>query len=56
MMEKELEDIAKKHLAVDSLEAKGRDALDFVEVSKWQLKAALMAVYLLGRKMGGRNA
>jgi hypothetical protein len=43
-----LEEIAREKLGVETLETRNSDRLDFVEVSVWQLKAALEAAYLAG--------
>lgn len=44
----ELAAIALRHLDVESLETRGRDALDFHEVSVAGLRAALEAAYAAG--------
>ena len=48
----ELEQIAKEHLVVDTLETRKRDSLDFYDVSVWGIEAALIAAYRLGQKNG----
>jgi hypothetical protein len=46
----ELTRIAQRELGIQTLEPRNRDALDFHEVSVWQIKAALAAAFELGRK------
>jgi hypothetical protein len=41
--------LAQVHLGIQTLQERNMDALDFHEVSVWQLKAALRAVYELGK-------
>jgi hypothetical protein len=43
-----LEDIAKEHLRVPTLDARTSDSLDFRDLSVWQLRAALDAAYQAG--------
>jgi hypothetical protein len=43
-----LEDIAKEHLRVPTLDARNSDSLDFRDLSVWQLRAALDAAYQAG--------
>lgn len=43
-----LEEIARRELGVETLETRNSDRLDFVELSVWQLQAALEAAYLAG--------
>lgn len=43
-----LEEIAREKLGVETLETRNSDRLDFVELSVWQLKAALEAAYVAG--------
>jgi len=43
-----LAQIAKKHLRVETLEVRNRDALDFPEVGVWGLKSALQAAHAAG--------
>lgn len=45
-----LEDVARKLLGIETLEARGMDRLDFHEVSVWSLKEALKEAYDLGKK------
>lgn len=44
----ELENIAHTVLAIETLETRERDGLDFHEVAVWDLKQALRAAYLAG--------
>jgi hypothetical protein len=43
-----LEQIAKQHLFIDTLETQSSDRLDFHDVSVWGVKAALQAAYEAG--------
>jgi len=45
-----IERIAREQLGVQTLAERKRDALDFHEVSVWQIKAALHAAFELGRR------
>jgi hypothetical protein len=45
-----LENIAKQHLFVETLETRHSDGLDFHDVSVWGIKAALEAAYLAGQQ------
>ena len=47
--EKVIEDIAKRHLLVDTLETRNSDSLDFYEVAVWCIKAALLEAYQAGQ-------
>lgn len=51
-MKQEFERIAKKHLSISSLDPKGKDSLDFKEVSVVALAAALEEAYLIGSRDG----
>ena len=44
-----LTQIAQEHLDIATLEQRGRDALDFHEVSVWSLKDALMCAFEAGK-------
>ena len=44
-----VEDIAKRHLLVDTLETRNSDSLDFYEVAVWCIKAALLEAYQAGQ-------
>ena len=46
-----LEQIAREKLGVETLETRNSDRLDFVELSVWQLQAALAAADLAGAVM-----
>jgi hypothetical protein len=48
--EAQVEAIAKKHLGLETLEARNMDSLDFHELSVWQVRDALLAAYEAGRK------
>jgi len=43
-----LERIARQHLAIETLQTRNSDHLDFHEVSVWQLKKTLEEAYRLG--------
>ena len=45
-----VEQIAKKHLRIDTLEERKLDVLDFYEVSVWSLKDALLAAFEAGKQ------
>jgi len=49
-MKEELAKIAKEMLLIDTLETRHSDFMDFHEVSVWQLRKALEAAYVLGKK------
>lgn len=49
-----LEFIAQDHLAIESLETRNSDSLDFHEVSVWSLKQALLAAFDAGRRADRR--
>ena len=48
LIDKVLEDIAKEHLRVPTLETRKSDSLDFHDLAVWQLRAALDAAYQAG--------
>ena len=50
-----LEQIAKQHLFIDTLETQSSDRLDFHDVSVWAVKAALKAAYEAGLKAAETN-
>lgn len=54
-LHKALEKIAQDELRIETLEQRMMDSLDFHDVSVWELKAALMAAYNLGREEGGKH-
>lgn len=43
-------EIARQQLDIDTLEERGRDALDFYDCAVWSIKAALREAYLLGHR------
>lgn len=43
-----VEDIAKRHLGIETLATRNSDCLDFTECSVWGLKAALEAAFKAG--------
>lgn len=45
-----LTQIAKQYLDIDTLDERGRDALDFHDCAVWSIKAALKESYLLGQR------
>lgn len=45
-----LENIAKKHLCIETLEVRNSDNLDFYNVSVWSIKEALEEAYIQGQK------
>lgn len=49
-LEQLLDQIAKQHLFIETLETQHSDRLDFHDVSVWGIKAALEAAYEAGRK------
>lgn len=40
-----IEEVARKHLGLETLESRKSDSLDFKELSVWQIKAALKEVF-----------
>lgn len=48
-MKKELEQIAKTALGIDTLTTRNSDELDFNELSVWQVKNALESAYKAGQ-------
>lgn len=48
-----LNQIARKHLDIETLETRKSDRLDFHEVAVWNLKAALEAAYRAGLEATG---
>ena len=48
LIDKVLEDIAKEHLRVPTLETRKSDSLDFHDLAVWQLRAALDAAFQAG--------
>ena len=47
-IDKVIEDIAKEHLRVPTLETRKSDSLDFHDLAVWQMRAALEAAYQAG--------
>ena len=50
-----LEDIAKEHLRVPTLETRKSDSLDFHDLAVWQLSVALNAAYQAGIEAAKRK-
>lgn len=50
-----LQQIAREHLRIDTLEARNQDQLDFHEVSVWSLQSALQAAYEAGRQSAQKH-
>lgn len=48
-LNKLLEQIAKEHLLIETLETQHRDRLDFHDVAVWSIKGALEAAYGAGK-------
>jgi hypothetical protein len=46
--EQAVREIARRHLKIDTLEVRGRDALDFHDCSVESIRAALEAAYTAG--------
>ena len=53
-MQKTLDDIAQNYLGVETLKTRNRDALDFHDLAVWNIKRALKAAYVAGRKHSKR--
>jgi len=51
-LQTKLEEIAKRHLHVETLRERKSDRLDFTECSVWGIQAALEAAYRLGLEQG----
>jgi len=51
----QLEQIAKEHLFIETLQTQHSDRLDFHDVSVWGVKAALQAAFEAGRKAASTN-
>lgn len=51
-MDETLNEIAKKCLDIDTLEGQNSDALDFHDLSVWQIKEALEEAFLAGKREG----
>lgn len=52
---KELENIAKDCLGIETLKQRWSDELDFHEVSVWGIEEALKRAYKLGQKEATKN-
>ncbi len=55
-LQTKLEEIAKQHLDVETLEERKSDQLDFTECSVWGIQSALEAAYRLGLEQGRNEA
>ena len=44
-----IDEIAHRHLGLDTLEERGSDSLDFHELPVWDLRTALAAAFAAGR-------
>lgn len=53
--QKTLEQIAARHLFIETLATRRSDSLDFHEVSVWGVKAALKEAYEAGRRDAARQ-
>ncbi len=51
-----LEQLAREHLGLQTLETRNSDSLDFSDVAVWALKSALEAAYQAGYKAGSAAA
>lgn len=51
-----VEDIAKRHLLVETLETRNNDSQDFYEVAVWCLKAALLEAFQAGQNASAIDA
>lgn len=47
--------IAQKHLDIETLETRNRDALDFHYLPVWQIKAALQASFEAGQEAANNH-
>lgn len=54
--EQVVEDIAKRHLLVETLETRNNDSDDFYDVAVWCLKAALLEAYQAGQNASAIDA
>ena len=54
-LEQLLEQFAKQHLFIETLQTQHSDRLDFHEVSVWGVKAALEAAFEAGSKAASTN-
>ena len=53
--EKQIAEIAKRVLGLETLEARESDALDFHELAVWTVKRALEEAYEAGRRDAGKT-
>ncbi len=51
---KGIEEIAQKHLKLETLETRNSDGLDFHDCAVWNIRAALEAAYNLGKETGNK--
>jgi hypothetical protein len=51
-MLKRLEEIAKRHLRVETLETRNSDSLDFHDMAIWGIRDALVSAYMAGFTAG----
>lgn len=54
-LEKQLEEIAKEQLFIETLETRMSDSLDFHDVSVWGVKEALKLAFELGKAEGEKR-
>lgn len=47
-----LEEIARRHLGLETLATRNSDRLDFHDMAVWSMRAALEAAYEAGRRAG----
>jgi len=47
-----LEEIARRHLGLETLATRNSDSLDFHDMAVWSMRAALEAAYEAGRRAG----
>ena len=53
--QKQLEEIAREHLFIETLETRMSDSLDFHDVSVWGVKEALRLAFELGKAEGEKR-
>jgi hypothetical protein len=49
VIDKEVAEIARRHLGIKTLDERKSDGLDFYDLSVWQVQEALRAAYRAGR-------
>lgn len=54
-MDRLLNEIADRHLNLETLETRNRDSLDFPTLAIWQIKSALKAAFEAGRAEGAKE-